>query len=87
VTVKYVKSIAWPLAAALVLGLILVDPAQALRVGFSSVQVRRQSIEIVVDQADGIPTMIGEKLTQMASEKSAEPPQEQKTEPGQTLYF
>jgi len=36
VTVKYVKSIAWPLAAALVLGLILVDPAQALRVGFSS---------------------------------------------------
>ncbi|XXJ19258.1 tetratricopeptide repeat protein [Desulfovibrio caledoniensis] len=35
-TVKYVKSIAWPLAAALVLGLILVDPAQALRVGFSS---------------------------------------------------
>jgi len=51
------------------------------------VQVRRQSIEIAVDQADGIPTMIGEKLTQMASEKSAEPPQEQKTEPGQTLYF
>ena len=51
------------------------------------VQVRRQSIEIAVDQADGIPTMIGEKLTQMAAEKSAEPPQEQKTEPGQTLYF
>ncbi|MEZ7195308.1 tetratricopeptide repeat protein [Pseudodesulfovibrio karagichevae] len=35
-TVKYVKSIAWPLAAALVLGLILVDPALALRVGYSS---------------------------------------------------
>ncbi|ERP87038.1 hypothetical protein Q666_03380 [Marinobacter sp. ES-1] len=51
------------------------------------VQVRRQSIEIAVDQADGIPTMIGEKLTQMAADEGGEPPQQPKTEPGQTLYF
>jgi len=36
VTVESVKRIAWPLVAALVLGLILADPAQALRVAFSS---------------------------------------------------
>jgi L,D-transpeptidase ErfK/SrfK len=51
------------------------------------VQVRRQSIEIAVDQADGIPTMIGEKLTQMAADEGGESPQQPKTEPGQTLYF
>ncbi|WP_372965796.1 L,D-transpeptidase family protein [Marinobacter sp.] len=50
------------------------------------VQVKRLAIEIAVDQADGIPTMIGEKLTQLATDEMSEAA-ETKTKPEQTLYF
>ncbi|HCL39687.1 MAG TPA: hypothetical protein DHW72_14960, partial [Marinobacter hydrocarbonoclasticus] len=52
------------------------------------VDLRRRSIELAVDQADGLPTMIGEKLTRMASEDSVEPAESEKQgNPEQTLYF
>ena len=51
-------------------------------------QIGRQSIELAVDQADGIPTMIGEKLTQMAVDETNESEQKQNDKKtGQTLYF
>lgn len=37
------------------------------------VEVKRMAIELAVDQADGLPRMIGERVTRVASE-SAEPP-------------
>jgi L,D-transpeptidase ErfK/SrfK len=46
------------------------------------------AIEVAVDQADGIPRMIGEKLTQVAADESTDKakPEENATS-GQTLYF
>ena len=51
-------------------------------------QVKRMAIEVAVDQADGIPRMIGEKLTQVAADESTDKakPEENATS-GQTLYF
>ncbi|PSF13632.1 hypothetical protein C7H09_02295 [Marinobacter fuscus] len=52
------------------------------------VQVRRKSIEIAVDQANGLPIMVGEKLTRMAADESASSPgAEPEGQPEQTLYF
>ncbi|WP_323750071.1 L,D-transpeptidase family protein [Marinobacter sp.] len=51
-------------------------------------QVKRMAIEVAVDQADGIPRMIGEKLTQVAADESSDKATSKvKTESGQTLYF
>ncbi|HLV77392.1 MAG TPA: L,D-transpeptidase family protein [Marinobacter sp.] len=49
------------------------------------VQVKRQFIELAVDQADGIPVMIGEKLTQVATDRHSG--DEPEASPGHTLYF
>ncbi|MDP4547955.1 L,D-transpeptidase family protein [Marinobacter sp. MDS2] len=51
-------------------------------------QVKRMAIEVAVDQADGIPRMIGEKLTQVAADENSEKTKpEEKSASGQTLYF
>ncbi|MBZ0335457.1 L,D-transpeptidase family protein [Marinobacter sp. AL4B] len=51
-------------------------------------QVKRMAIEVAVDQADGIPRMIGEKLTQVAADESTDKAKPEKTATsGQTLYF
>jgi L,D-transpeptidase ErfK/SrfK len=50
--------------------------------------VQRRSIELVVDQADGIPTMVGERLTRMAADKGQERSNpDEPAEPEQKLYF
>lgn len=64
------------------------EKVEAFEAEHPDVQIRRQSIELAVDQADGIPTMIGEKLTQMAVDKTNESEQKQNDKKtGQTLYF
>ncbi len=63
------------------------DRVEAFVAEHPDVQVKRQAIEVAVDQADGIPTLIGEKLTQVASDKTASPAPKQEPKPGQTLYF
>lgn len=53
------------------------------------VEVQRMAIELAVDQADGLPRMIGERVTRVANE-SADPlrntPDEEKGR-GQRLWF
>lgn len=52
------------------------------------VEMQRRAIEIAVDQADGIPTMIGEQVTQMAADETTEDKTpESANKPEQTLYF
>ncbi|MGC8119735.1 L,D-transpeptidase family protein [Marinobacter sp. VGCF2001] len=64
------------------------DTVDSFRKQHPDVDLRRRAIELAVDQADGLPTMIGEKLTRMASEGTDESPAaEQNSEPEQTLYF
>jgi L,D-transpeptidase ErfK/SrfK len=64
------------------------EKVEAFEAEHPDVQIRRQSIELAVDQADGIPTMIGEKLTQMAVDETNESEQKQNDKKtGQTLYF
>lgn len=61
---------------------------EAFRERHSDIQIKRQAVEIAVDQADGIPTMIGETLTQVAADKTQDP-EKNDAEAGseQTLYF
>jgi L,D-transpeptidase ErfK/SrfK len=47
------------------------------------VEVRRRAIEIAVDEASGLPTVIGEKTTSVAKGDDAEAAEEA----GQQLYF
>ena len=64
------------------------EKVESFRQQHPDVDLRRRSIELAVDQADGLPTMIGEKLTRMASEDSGEPAKTEKQgKPEQTLYF
>ncbi|NWO07673.1 MAG: L,D-transpeptidase family protein [Alteromonadaceae bacterium] len=56
------------------------------------IQVKRQEIEVAVDQADGIPMMIGETLAVATNDQAAQPDREKEDQPdesdsGQTLYF
>ena len=61
---------------------------EAFRERNPAVEVNRRAIELAVDQADGIPTMIGEQLTQVATDESAgEEAPETGSEPEQKLYF
>lgn len=61
---------------------------EAFRERNPAVEVNRRAIELAVDQADGIPTMIGEQLTQVATDESAgEESPETGSEPEQKLYF
>ncbi|MGO1232110.1 MAG: L,D-transpeptidase family protein [Marinobacter sp.] len=61
---------------------------ESFREQHADIQIKRQAIEIAVDQADGIPTMIGETLTQMAADETHDPDKKD-AEAGseQTLYF
>jgi len=61
---------------------------EAFRASHPGVAVKRAAIELAVDQADGIPTMIGERITRMAADKTVDektPKSESGTE--QQLYF
>lgn len=52
------------------------------------VEVKRRAIELAVDQADGLPTMIGERVTRMAADETMEDKTpEAASEPEQRLYF
>lgn len=64
----------------------VMEKVEAFQKRHPEIQVKRQSIEVAVDQADGIPTMIGEKLTRVAAEEGGDTP-EADTKPEQTLYF
>lgn len=61
---------------------------ESFREQHADIQIKRQAVEIAVDQADGIPTMIGETLTQMAADET-HAPEKNGAEAGseQTLYF
>lgn len=53
-----------------------------------NVEVQRRAIELAVDQADGIPAMVGEQIVHMASEKGSEDKQSGGSkEQEQKLYF
>lgn len=60
----------------------------AFRQQHPGVEIQRRAIELAVDQADGIPALVGEQVSQVASDKTPKnknnpAPEEQ----GQTLYF
>lgn len=64
------------------------DEVEAFRTQHPGVEVKRGAIEVAVDQADGLPTMIGERVTRMAAEKTVEQKSpESAKEPEQRLYF
>ncbi|MGO1499700.1 MAG: L,D-transpeptidase family protein [Marinobacter sp.] len=53
-----------------------------------NVEVQRRAIELAVDQADGIPAMVGEQIVHMASEKGSKDTQPRGSkEQEQKLYF
>ena len=61
---------------------------EAFRKKHPGVEVQRRAIELAVDQADGIPAMVGEQVARLASDKTAkdkQPPISE--EPEQKLYF
>ena len=61
---------------------------EAFRSRHPDVEVKRGAIELAVDQADGLPTMIGERVTRMAADKTVEDKSpESAKEPEQRLYF
>lgn len=61
---------------------------EAFRARHPGVEVNRRAIEIAVDQADGLPTMIGERVTRMASDQTVEEKTpESPGQPEQRLYF
>jgi len=61
---------------------------EAFRQKYPGVEVQRKAIELAVDQANGIPAMVGEQVSRLASDKTSNdkqrPPSE---EPEQQLYF
>lgn len=61
---------------------------EAFRSRHPGIEVQRQAIELAVDQADGIPTMVGEQLTRVANDETGDDKvQEGNAEPEQKLYF
>ncbi|WP_339780576.1 L,D-transpeptidase family protein [uncultured Marinobacter sp.] len=61
---------------------------EAFRKKHPGVEVQRRSIELAVDQADGIPAMVGEQVTRLASGETAKDKQPTTPEePEQKLYF
>ena len=64
----------------------VMEKVEAFQQRHPEIQVKRQSIEVAVDQADGIPTMIGETLTRVAADEHSDTP-EADAKPEQTLYF
>ncbi|MEH6559980.1 MAG: L,D-transpeptidase family protein [Marinobacter sp.] len=61
---------------------------EAFRLKHPGVEVQRKAIELAVDQADGIPAMVGEQISRVASDKSPTNKQlSSQEEPEQKLYF
>ncbi|MGO1463675.1 MAG: L,D-transpeptidase family protein [Marinobacter sp.] len=66
----------------------VLQEVEAFRQKHPGVEVQRRAIELAVDQADGIPAMVGEQVTHVASEKATKDDQSpQSEEQEQTLYF
>lgn len=65
------------------------EEVEAFRQKHPGVEVQRRAIEVAVDQADGIPAMVGEQVARLASDKTPEDnqPSSPAEEPEQTLYF
>ena len=64
------------------------EKVEAFREQHPQIEIKRQAIEIAVDQADGIPMMIGETLTQMANDETPDSRDDDaKADSEQTLYF
>ena len=61
---------------------------ESFRANHPGVEVKRSAIELAVDQADGLPTMIGERVTRMAADRTVDgKTPESAGEPAQRLYF
>ena len=61
---------------------------ESFRASHPGVEVKRSAIELAVDQADGLPTMIGERVTRMAADRTVDgKTPESAGEPAQRLYF
>ena len=61
---------------------------EAFRQKHPGVEVQRRAIELAVDQADGIPAMVGEQVARLASDKTSKDKQPiTAEEPEQKLYF
>ena len=61
---------------------------EAFRKKHPGVEVQRRSIELAVDQADGIPAMVGEQVARLASDKTTKNKQAPiSEEPEPKLYF
>lgn len=61
---------------------------EAFRQKHPGVEVQRRAIELAVDQADGIPAMVGEQVSRLASDKTSKDKQHPAPEkPEQKLYF
>ena len=65
------------------LWLATVEQLERLAIAHPEVEVRRKAIEIAVDQASGLPTVIGEKITSVAKGESVKALENA----GQQLYF
>jgi L,D-transpeptidase ErfK/SrfK len=65
------------------LWLATVEQLERLAIAHPEVEVRRRAIEIAVDQASGLPTVIGEKITSVARGE----PVKALENAGQQLYF
>ena len=59
------------------------EQVERVRIAHPEIEVRRRAIEIAVDQADGLPTVIGEKTTSVAKGETSEALQDAE----QQLYF
>ena len=61
---------------------------ESFRASHPGVEVKRSAIELAVDQADGLPTMIGERVTRMAADRTVDgKTPESAGEPAQRLYI
>ena len=61
---------------------------EEFRARHPEIQLKRRAIDIAVDQADGIPMMIGETLPRMASDDAPEQKSRgEESRSDQTLYF
>lgn len=66
----------------------VMEKLEQFRARHPETQLKRRSIDIAVDQADGIPMMIGETVTRMASDESSkDQDRDAEAESEQTLYF
>lgn len=65
------------------LWLATLEQLERLAIAHPEVEVRRRAIEIAVDQASGLPTVIGEKTTAVAKGKAVKAAEDT----GQQLYF